>query len=403
VLPRRKPTGRKAGCGRERVCRRQAACPVCWQERQCRPGLRGNSGRQMGSLTRTAASGARAKRPRPSPTTVLRGHTAAVSAAQFLATTDVTSAPTSKLLATGDADGHVHVWDTFQEETVLRLPSSCAVPSQSPILAIEQDPLSASLYVQSKAGVIRRVDLAHNPFAQDASPVVAGNVVACTAVDSFCGIRVIGPGLIAGPSGESDIVIRDARLGVDMPAVSGAKAGGSGRGMLMCIDVLGGGGGTGGFELAAGYEDGCVAMWDTRSLRAPVSSVSVSSDAVIALAGCPGGGGFVAVGSAVDDFAAVCKDRVVATGRLSEKGIGCVRWRRDGRVVATAGWDGRARLWDGRRKTNSLLRPLGTLQWHTDQVQCVSFSRESGVVATGGKDKNVAVWNVLPDRERNDV
>ncbi|MFE1874702.1 hypothetical protein ACFW9N_28110 [Streptomyces sp. NPDC059496] len=67
-----------------------------------------------------------------------------------------------------------------------------------------------------------------------------------------------------------------------------------------------------------------------------------------------------------------------------------------GRLLASASWDGTARLWqvtEGRA-----LWPLSVLHGHTKFVRCVAFSPDGRTLATVSEDGTVRVWDVTDPR-----
>jgi hypothetical protein len=73
--------------------------------------------------------------------------------------------------------------------------------------------------------------------------------------------------------------------------------------------------------------------------------------------------------------------------------VAAVRVAPDGQVVASAGWDGTARLWD----TDSG-RELGVLAGHEGNVTAVALHADGRQVATGGEDGTVRTWDARTRR-----
>lgn len=195
--------------------------------------------------------------------------------------------------------------------------------------------------------------------------------------------------------------MRDDRAGDNvvgaLPALIGDSSKAKHAGMLMSLSPLP----TSTAEqpkVLAGYEDGSVATWDARYPTAPVSRVKVAKDVVTSVVPSPlgrvavAGGGFDRV-VGVADTEGEDGLRVVKEGRLQRFGIAGLAWRPDGRIFVSAGWDGRVRVWDGRRTRDRLLRRVASLNWHDDGVGCVCFSKDGKLFASGGRDRTVAVWN----------
>jgi WD40 repeat protein/transcriptional regulator with XRE-family HTH domain len=65
----------------------------------------------------------------------------------------------------------------------------------------------------------------------------------------------------------------------------------------------------------------------------------------------------------------------------------------DGRLLASAGGDGRVRLWEARTG-----RPLATLRGHASAVRAVAVSADGRLVASGGQDATVRVWDATSGR-----
>ena len=65
----------------------------------------------------------------------------------------------------------------------------------------------------------------------------------------------------------------------------------------------------------------------------------------------------------------------------------------NGKIFATASWDGTVKLWDLDGKV------LAILQGHKDQVVSVAFSPDGALLASGSWDKTAKIWDVVERRE----
>jgi len=59
------------------------------------------------------------------------------------------------------------------------------------------------------------------------------------------------------------------------------------------------------------------------------------------------------------------------------------------RIVATAGWDHRIRIFDWKKP-----QPLAILKYHSAEVFSIDFSQFSNLIASGSKDKRIAMWSI---------
>ncbi|GBF95997.1 guanine nucleotide-binding subunit beta [Raphidocelis subcapitata] len=185
------------------------------------------------------------------------------------------------------------------------------------------------------------------------------------------------------------------------------------RGMAMALALFSGAAGGGAPHVLAGYENGAVALWDGRAPGQPLAEAQLHSEPAMALAlgpagavGPAAGGGagagaapLCAVSGSADSAlaffsvdAAAGALRVTASRQLPSPGVGDVAVRGDGRVVASAHWDGRVRLWHARRAA-----PLGVLRYHSKSAAAVAFCGAGDMaLASGGRDGAVALWRVFP-------
>ena len=108
----------------------------------------------------------------------------------------------------------------------------------------------------------------------------------------------------------------------------------------------------GGVFLAAGYEEGSLVVWDLAAPAgaAPAAQRRLHTEPMMALALDPGGAGGVC-GAAESKLTCFRVDhaageiRVTQTIDLRKEGISDVAVRPDGRLLVSAGWDGRVRVY----------------------------------------------------------
>ncbi|XP_019394591.1 PREDICTED: guanine nucleotide-binding protein subunit beta-like protein 1 isoform X3 [Crocodylus porosus] len=85
--------------------------------------------------------------------------------------------------------------------------------------------------------------------------------------------------------------------------------------------------------------------------------------------------------------------QVHKTHELINSGISDVTIRQDRKILATAGWDYRIRIFGWKK-----MKPLAVLDFHTATVHCVSFSDHSRpserLLAAGSKDHRISIWSL---------
>ena len=164
-----------------------------------------------------------------------------------------------------------------------------------------------------------------------------------------------------------------------------------------------------GSELAFSYDDGSVFVqktsdWSVKELKTDLNdviSIALSPDGKrVAAASIEGRLGVWSVGDARD----INKPNVATTDQVlplvthSEitdyrDKLWKVRFSPDGRFLATASWDGTARLWDG--KTFRYLGGFdGNDQWVTD----LAFSSDSTLLATADESGAIRTWRTTDVR-----
>lgn len=148
--------------------------------------------------------------------------------------------------------------------------------------------------------------------------------------------------------------------------------------------------------LLAGYEDGSLLLWDV-SQRSVLSRVTAHPEPVMCMAfdphrlkGISGSSDKNLSSWTIDgQHNLQVKDPVL----LVNPGVSQLSVRGDCKIVASAGWDHRVRVFGWKK-----LRPLAVLQHHSDMVLSVAFSDHqdprSKLLAAGSKDKRISLWSI---------
>lgn len=139
-----------------------------------------------------------------------------------------------------------------------------------------------------------------------------------------------------------------------------------------------------------------MALWDGRQPSACLASVKLHTEAIMCLAAAPDCRSGLS-GSADEHLAAFDVSIPQGELKLAQKlavpkaGIADIAIRRDGRIAASAGWDGKIRVWHARKR-----QPLALLRWHSQQVACVAFSSDCRLLAAGSRDNHISMWSIYP-------
>ncbi|WBW74515.1 ASTRA complex WD repeat subunit Asa1 [Schizosaccharomyces osmophilus] len=75
--------------------------------------------------------------------------------------------------------------------------------------------------------------------------------------------------------------------------------------------------------------------------------------------------------------------------RSKNCGQQCLQVREDDRIIATAGWDGRSRVYSC--KSLSL---LAVLKYHSSTINSISFCSDSNIIALASKDSRISLWKI---------
>ncbi|XP_041644535.1 guanine nucleotide-binding protein subunit beta-like protein 1 [Cheilinus undulatus] len=166
-------------------------------------------------------------------------------------------------------------------------------------------------------------------------------------------------------------------------------------GMVMCIKLWQPDSGPGPF-LLAGYEDGSLLLWDVTQ-RSVLSQVKAHPEPVMCLTFDPERLRGIS-GSSEKTLSCWKLDgqnnlQLQDNVTLVNPGVSQLCIREDGKLLASAGWDHRVRVFGWKK-----LKPLAVLQYHTDMVQSVAFSDHQDpkqrLLAAGSKDQRISLWSI---------
>ena len=143
-------------------------------------------------------------------------------------------------------------------------------------------------------------------------------------------------------------------------------------------------------NVVVGYEDGSVALWDLRNMKLidrnivheeSVMCMDVNSQT---LKGFSGSANETLISWDIKD------DKIQTSNKVTVKnpGFNDVVSRADGKIVVTAGWDSRIRIFGCKK-----FKPLAILSYHKESVNCVSFA-PNNILACGSKDQHISLWDI---------
>ncbi|XP_076006765.1 guanine nucleotide-binding protein subunit beta-like protein 1 [Genypterus blacodes] len=318
-------------------------------------------------------------RPPPSPVFTLRGAGGALNALHFGCLHR--DAP---LLFSGSGKGAIHVWNlnSRRAEKVLEGHSGNSVIWVSALQS------SDVLISQGRDMRVCLWDLSEGR-SEVTDSVWTGSVGFCQ-----CSLLETGPAsrLLACPGAQTQ-EIKIMELASKTPVctlVPDAKLG-----MVMCVKVWQPDSGPGPL-LLAGYEDGSLLLWDVTQ-RSTLSKIAAHPEPVMCLTFDPARLKGIS-GSSEKKLAPWVLDgqnnlQLQDSVPLVNPGVSQLCVRGDGKLLASAGWDHRVRVFGWKK-----LRPLAVLQHHTDMVLSLAFSDHQDpkhrLLAAGSKDQRISLWSI---------
>ncbi|KAM5263599.1 guanine nucleotide-binding protein subunit beta-like protein 1 [Ctenodactylus gundi] len=318
--------------------------------------------------------------PPPDPQFVLRGTQSAVNALHFSGGTHAQGCP---FLFSGSQNGLVHIWSLQTRRPVATLDGH---GGQS-VTWLQMLPRSTHFLSQGRNLRLCLWDLAEG----------RNTVVDSVHLESvgFCQSSILAEGqphwMLAIPGKDCDevqILEMPSKTSVcTLKPEADAKPG-----MPMCLRLWQANPSSHPL-LLVGYEDGSVSLWDI-SERKVCSRIACHKEPIMGLdfdsQKARGISGSAGKGLAVWRLDGQQALQMCGTHKLTNAGIADITIRPDHKILATAGWDHRIRVFHWRT-----MKPLAVLAFHTASVHCVAFATD-GLLAAGSKDQRISIWSLYP-------
>lgn len=317
----------------------------------------------------------------PDPKFDLRGIGAEVSSLHFHCRVHK---PCPPLLFSGSSSGLVHVWNvsTRRTETVLNGHDGKSV------YWIHTLHSKDCLMSQGRDLQIHTWNLAEG----------RNEVTDSIAVDSvgFCKCSLLNNEncLLAMPGKESSQVqvidLASKKIIGSMDPVSDRN-----WGMSMCMKLWQPKSGSSPL-LIVGYEDGSVVLWHVLEQKL-MSRIMCHKEPVMSLDfDCMNAKGVSGSSEKILSVWTLDEQQNLKTCKAQEiinPGIADIALRQDRKILATAGWDHRIRIFGWKK-----MKPLAVLQYHSASMHCVAFSdhlkSEERLLAAGSKDHRISIWTI---------
>ncbi|ETK89305.1 hypothetical protein, variant [Phytophthora nicotianae CJ01A1] len=312
----------------------------------------------------------------PEPLGVLRGHGAPVNSVSFLSVSTVVS---------GAGDGAVKIWDLKSRRELATNHSAHSKAGVLHAAALRGSAASEHKFVtQGRDGFVKLWDA--QTFGSAAEPL-AKLYCGSYSFTKFATMRWPGntqenAHLIVCPSSvDNKLLVYDIREDPTSPAQTltvpdvAAK-----RGMCVSLSLFDssvvqaedGAGGNMQAYIAAGFEGGQLAILDLRAGGKVACETTVTQGA-----------------NALLSFDVTRDGRSAICGSSGDELSVCIRG--DQRIVATAGWDHRVRVFHLRK-----LKPLAVLKYHSESVFGLGFSADNALLTSCSKDHKIALWSIYP-------
>ncbi|KAL9981044.1 hypothetical protein ACROYT_G009700 [Oculina patagonica] len=326
-----------------------------------------------------------AKRIPPDPIYVLRGTEAAINLLKFAPK----SAREEGLLLSGSVKGIISLWNLKTKRTELTLDGH----DGHGILAADFHPCG-SIISHGRDGYIKTWQC-----SEGRSEVVSSIAAPFLGFCQFC---ILSRGhkshwIVLPSSKQSQVNILDLESKEVLCSLKPENE--KSLGMCMCLSMFTNPI-TGKPLLIAGYENGQLVLWDIVAAKV-LSTCLTHSESVLCL-DVDKENLQVVSGSAdnklcMSSITPQCTLSIDKQIELKNPGVASVKIRKDCKIMAAGGWDGRLRIYGWKKFT-----PLAYLSYHTDTVNAVDFSENLSnygqLLAAGGKDARISLWSLYNDK-----
>ncbi|XP_006890569.1 PREDICTED: guanine nucleotide-binding protein subunit beta-like protein 1 [Elephantulus edwardii] len=318
--------------------------------------------------------------PQPDPQFVLRGTQSAVHALHFCSEARNQDRP---LLLSGSLSGLVHIWSLQTRRTLATLDGH----GGQCVTWLQTLPHGPHLLSQG-----RDLRLCLWDLAEGRNAVVDSVRLESVGFCRSCMLAMAQPRWMLAMPGRDNSEVEILEMPSKTSVCALKPGAGAKPGMPMCLKLWQAASSPRP-HLLAGYEDGSVVLWDV-SERKVCSRVACHTEPALALdfdsqkaRGVSGSAEKALAVWSLDEQQAL---KVCRTQELTNPGVADVTLRLDRKLLATAGWDHRVRLFHWRT-----MKPLAVLDFHTASVHCVAFAND-GLLAAGSGDQRISVWSLYP-------